>query len=229
MRTANTLIISLLSLAMVGCASRGLPSNYQPNDPDFAPVPAQNLAPPPSQDGSIWQTSYGMNLYGDKTAHRIGDLITIMLEESTKSKKSSKAATSKNSSTEIAAPTVFGGPVSLFGNTLDANLSGNSTFNGSGSADQSQSLQGAITVTVADVLPNGTLRVRGEKWMTLNTGSELIRVNGLVRPEDISLDNTVSSQKLADAQIIYSGTGAMADASSQGWMSRFFTSPYWPF
>ncbi len=84
-------------------------------------------------------------------------------------------------------------------------------------------------MTVAEVLPNGILSVRGEKWMTLNTGNELVRIAGLVRADDIATDNTVSSTRVADARITYSGTGAFADASQPGWLDRFFLSPLWPF
>ncbi|WP_313327993.1 flagellar basal body L-ring protein FlgH, partial [Stutzerimonas balearica] len=98
-----------------------------------------------------------------------------------------------------------------------------------GQAGQSNSLSGSITVTVSEVLPNGILAVRGEKWLTLNTGDELVRIAGLVRSDDISTDNTVSSMRVADARITYSGTGAFADASQPGWLSRFFVSPLWPF
>jgi len=86
-----------------------------------------------------------------------------------------------------------------------------------------------ITVTVADVLPNGIIAVRGEKWMTLNTGDELVRIAGMVRADDIATDNTVPSTRIADARITYSGTGSFADASQPGWFDRFFLSPLFPF
>ncbi|MGB5325344.1 MAG: flagellar basal body L-ring protein FlgH, partial [Pseudomonadales bacterium] len=103
------------------------------------------------------------------------------------------------------------------------------SFDGSGEADQQNSLSGNIAVTVSGVLPNGLLVIRGEKWMTLTTGQEFIRLKGLIRPDDISSSNTVPSTKVADARITYSGTGELADASRQGWGSRFFNSRYWPF
>lgn len=84
-------------------------------------------------------------------------------------------------------------------------------------------------MTVAEVLPNGNLVVRGEKWMTLNRGDEFIRISGIVRPDDISPNNTVVSTRLANAQISYSGTGTLADSQSMGWLARFFNSEYWPF
>jgi len=93
----------------------------------------------------------------------------------------------------------------------------------------SNSLSGNITVTVHDIMPNGTLVVRGEKWLTLNQGEEYIRVSGMVRPQDIGQDNSVPSTKLADARIEYAGTGSVSDTNVTGWMTRFFISPLWPF
>ena len=93
----------------------------------------------------------------------------------------------------------------------------------------SNNLTGNITVTVHDVYPNGVLLVKGEKWLTLNQGDEYIRISGLIRPQDISSDNTVPSTKLADARIAYSGTGVVNDTNVMGWMSKFFISALMPF
>ncbi|MDH5183551.1 MAG: flagellar basal body L-ring protein FlgH, partial [Gammaproteobacteria bacterium] len=101
-------------------------------------------------------------------------------------------------------------------------------FDGSGSSAQSNSLQGTISVSVMEVLANGYLVVRGEKILSLNQGDEFIRVSGIIRPEDVSPDNTVQSTKVANVQIIYGGTGALADANRDGWMSKFFKK-VWPF
>jgi flagellar L-ring protein precursor FlgH len=79
------------------------------------------------------------------------------------------------------------------------------------------------------VLPNGLLVVQGEKWLNLNRGEEYVRVSGLLRPEDVDGQNTVSSLRLADARIAYSGTGDFADTNKAGWLSRFFLSPLMPF
>jgi flagellar L-ring protein precursor FlgH len=95
-------------------------------------------------------------------------------------------------------------------------------FTGDGAADQQNQLSGDITVTVADVLPNGVLAVRGEKRVRLNRGDEFIRFSGLVRPADITLDNNVLSTRVADARISYAGTGQVAAPSRQGWLQRFF-------
>ena len=105
----------------------------------------------------------------------------------------------------------------------DASASGTNTFDGKGEATQSNQLNGEISVTVAEVYPNGTLLVRGEKLLTLNRGDEHIRISGIVRDADISADNRVPSTRVANAKITYSGNGEIARASRQGWLQRFFT------
>ncbi|MCV5919962.1 flagellar basal body L-ring protein FlgH, partial [Escherichia coli] len=75
------------------------------------------------------------------------------------------------------------------------------------SAKQSNSISGYITVEVIEVLANGNLVIRGEKWMTLNTGDEYIRLSGTIRPDDINFDNTIASNRVSNARIQYSGTG----------------------
>jgi len=231
MKTWLTLIPVFATTLLVGCGSMQisqLPSPPKPGDPEFAPVPSDSLLPPPNASGSLFADAYGMSLYGDKKARRVGDVITVLLDESTQGRKSSASKTSKSSATSITAPTI-----GLLGNApidaLGASLQGDRSFTGKGDADQSNSLSGNITVTVSEVLPNGVLRVRGEKWITLNTGSEFIRIQGMLRPDDINLDNTVSSQKLADARISYSGSGAVASSSKQGWLTAFFNSGLFPF
>ncbi len=229
----NARILVSLSLVMIlsGCGSMtisSLPSAPKPGDPEFAPVPSDALLPPPNNTGSLFADAYGMSLYGDKKARRVGDIITVTLNESTQGKKSSQSKTSKTSAATLAAPTIgLAGTAPI--DQLSATIQGDRSFSGKGDADQSNSLQGNITVTVSEVLPNGVLRVRGEKWITLNTGAEFIRIQGMLRPDDINLDNTVSSLKLADARITYSGAGAVANSSKQGWLAAFFNSPIFPF
>lgn len=225
------LSLALLSTMVLfsACGSMqiaSLPTSPQPGDPEFAPVPSSSLIPPPNGGGSLFSDTYGMQLFGDKKAKNVGDIITVTLDERTQGSKSSAASSSKNNSASLTAPVVpFIGELG----SLSGSIDGDRSFSGSGDADQSNSLTGNITVTVSEVLPNGVLRVRGEKWITLNTGAEFIRIQGMLRPDDINLDNTVSSQKLADARIAYSGAGAVANSSKQGWLAAMFNSPIMPF
>jgi flagellar L-ring protein precursor FlgH len=108
-------------------------------------------------------------------------------------------------------------------------LVANRAFKGEGDSTQSNSLTGTISVTVAEVLANGNLVVRGEELITLNTGSEHIQLAGIVRPEDVTPSNTIKSSQIANAKIVYGGQGQIADVNKKGWLHKFVDSAWWPF
>ncbi len=212
-----------LALALAGCQSKE--EMIKPDDPFYAPVQPSHIAPPPASNGSLYQQNYSMTLYGDRKAYRVGDVITVLLTETTSSQKSTKASLSKSNEATIANPTIFGQqPVDLA-----TSIENDTSFSGKGSTGQSNSLEGSITVTVHQIYPNGLMLIKGEKWLNLTNGSEVIRVSGLLRPDDVSPENTAESTKLADARLTYSGTGDLADTTRQGWLTRFFNSSWWPF
>lgn len=213
----------ILAVALAGCQSKE--EMIKPDDPFYAPVQPSHIAPPPATNGSLYQQNYSMTLYGDRKAYRVGDVITIMLTETTSSKKSTNASLSKSNEVSIANPTIFGQqPLDL-----TTSIENDTSFAGKGATGQSNSLEGSITVTVHQIYPNGLMLVKGEKWLNLTNGSEVIRVSGLLRPEDVSPENTAMSTKMADARLTYSGTGDLADTTRQGWLTRFFNSSWWPF
>jgi len=221
-------------LLLSSCTSH---TPIKPGDPEYAPVFPSTPPKTTVNNGSLFQDYQGLSLFGNTSGHRVGDIITISLDERTISSKSSGVAIDKESDVsllEAGLPTVFGRDTAkdlpIVGNfTVPTSASQSRTFAGDASADQSNLLQGNITVTITDVLPNGNLMIRGEKWMTLNNGDEYIRIRGMLRKEDVSLLNTVSSTKLANARISYGGTGDLADSQKMGWLSKFFNSIYWPF
>ncbi|MFK8029901.1 MAG: flagellar basal body L-ring protein FlgH [Gammaproteobacteria bacterium] len=181
-------------------------------------------------NGSIFQSSTSLALFEDQKAKRIGDILTINLVEATNATKSSSTNTSKSTAATIANPTVLGYDVTRDGvPILSGSLGGDTEFTGEGGASQSNRLEGSVTVTVIDRMPNGNLVVRGEKWLTLNQGKEFVRVSGIVRPVDILADNSISSEKIANARIEYAGKGPLADANRMSWLARFFNSPWIPF
>jgi flagellar L-ring protein precursor FlgH len=183
--------------------------------------------------GGIYQPHNEMALFADRRSNRIGDIITVRLVERTVSSKSAETSTSKNASNDLDTPDLLGPLASRAGINLNLgnlnNVDHSRDFTGSADSDMSNSLSGNIAVTVSDVLPNGVLVIRGEKWLTLNRGEEFIRIRGLVRAEDIAENNTIASTQIADARITYSGTGELADSNRQGWLTRFFNSVVWPF
>jgi flagellar L-ring protein precursor FlgH len=169
-------------------------------------------------------------LFENAVARRVGDTLTIRLNESTNASKSSSTSTKKSTNIDIPGPIIAGRPVTANGvEILNTQVDNNSDFDGEGASSQSNRLQGDISVTVAQRLPNGNLLVRGQKWITINQGQEYVRIQGIVRPIDIDPDNTISSLKVADAMIAYGGKGALANANSPGLLARFFNLPFLPF
>ena len=234
-RVVKGFAVLLIAIILSGCNStpRRDPA-YSPSYPAAFPEPIQR------HTGSIYQVGYDIAFFEDIRARRIGDTLTIQLSESTNASKTSSTEHDRSSDTNITNPTLLGGnplfnvpallPLSVTeNNSLASTLQSENSFSGESDSAQSNSLNGEITVTVADVFPNGNLFVRGEKRMNLNQGNEYIKISGIVRPVDISANNIVASTKIADPTIIYNQDGAGADANKLGWIARFFISAVFPF
>lgn len=220
-------LVAISMLLLAGCAV--VPQAEKPDTPEFAPVSVPSKSNQPVSAGSLFRPEVGVNLYDDRRAYRAGDIITVTLNERTVSSKSAETKIDKDGKVDFGEDSILGNLVDFKGSSLLTNIEQTRAFDGSGETDQQNRLQGSIAVTIADVLPNGLLVIRGEKWMTLTNGQEFIRISGLIRPDDVASNNTVSSTKVADARISYSGTGDLAAANKQGWASRFFNSSVWPF
>jgi flagellar L-ring protein precursor FlgH len=182
-----------LALALAGCSG-----GHAGRDGDFRPVLAAPPAPAPA-NGAIFQASsgYAALTSGNKAA-AVGDILTIVLVERTQAAKENSATLDRNGGIGLTPPAT--GILSAVKPT-DLNMSGKQSFKGAGQATQSNSLTGEISVTVAQVYPNGTMLVRGQKLLTLPRGDVYIRLSGLVRPDDVGSDNRVPSTRVADARI----------------------------
>jgi flagellar L-ring protein precursor FlgH len=221
-RLGTSLLVSVLVM-LQGCTamSRERPV---PDDPYYAPVRAETMMQNDPHSGAIFQPSRNYSLYGDTVALNVGDVLTVELEESTQASKNAESSITKDTDISLPNPTVLGR--ANFDLATDVNVERD--FQGAADADQSNSLNGSITVTVTEVLPNGVLRIRSEKWLSLTNGDEYIRLTGMVRPQDISPDNVVTSNRIADARIAYGGTGDFDQANQMGWLPRFFNSEWFP-
>lgn len=220
------LFLTLSILGLTGCAGPGFSDkgSYE----SARPIPPMPVVTNPNK-GSIYQVGSSLGLFEDFRARQVGDTLTVILSEATQAAKSSDTSIDKTNSSTITNP-VFGGAArDLNGDTLQFELSSERSFEGESGANQSNSLSGELTVTVAEVYANGNLYVQGEKWIKINQGNEYIRLRGIVRPADITPENTVVSTRVADAWISYGGNGALAEANSGGWLARFFSSPLFPF
>ena len=213
-------------MLLAGCGMVTGYSQPYPLAPSPQPMPVQ-AAPMP---GAIFADGHEVALFEDVRARRVGDILTIVLRESTSASKSTSTNTKKDSEISLPGPIIAGRPVTASGTEiLDTSISGNRQFSGQGSASQSNQLAGNITVTVVQRLANGNLVVQGQKWLRLNHGDEFVQIVGVVRPFDVRQDNSITSDRVADARISYGGRGVIANANQPGWLDRFFNSPVMPY
>jgi flagellar L-ring protein precursor FlgH len=211
-------VLAAIGLSACAVQPEVVAGNYAPMSP--IPMPEASAA-----SGAIYSVGRQYSLFDDVRARNVGDVLTVRLVEQTQASKSASTDTSRSTDVETGSPTIFGqNGAPLFDNSIASSQA----FAGAATSSQSNQLTGDITVTVAQVLANGNLVVRGEKWLTLNQGEEYIQISGIVRPDDVAPDNSVASVRLADARIAYSGKGQVANTSRPGWLNRFFTSIIWP-
>ena len=203
--------------AATGPAAR--PGPIEDETPPFA-----RSVPRRGQSGGVFVQDTSWSLTSDSRAFRPGDVVTVALQEVTQASKTADTSFGKGSSVNV-------DPSVLLGKTIKTTIgaSAQRDFSGSSSSKQQNALQGAITVVVQEVLPNGLLRVKGEKSLFLNQGEEFVRLSGYIRSADIDAENRISSQRIANARIAYAGEGALADSNNAGWLVRFFNSAFMPF
>jgi flagellar L-ring protein precursor FlgH len=221
-------LVSLLVLQ--GCSStpeRLEEFSYEPSYP-------MNLAQAPRPaNGSLYQSAQAMTLFDDARAHRVGDIITISLIEKFNANKKDQASFNRSNQADFGVSNPLNllgrGPADIAGALGTGGIGYGSSNNFSGNSDikQDSSVSGSVAVTVVEVIPNGNLVVRGEKWITVHDGEEVIRFAGIVRPQDIKPDNTIDSTKVADVRLIYRDTGIAGDTARPGAMTRFL-SKFWP-
>ncbi len=222
MQVFRIAILVSCALSLSACLSGGSKREagfYAPPPPPMAaaPIPGAQMG----SNGAIYQASQGYSpLIVGNRARTLGDMLTIALVESTSTSKSTTSSTDRDGSVALIPPTA--GPLSFLNpNALAGN--GQTSFAGTGSAAQQSQLNGLVSVTIAAIYPNGTAEVVGEKQMVLSQGDEWIQFAGRIRLVDIDADNTIPSSRVTNARIIYTGKGAVQQASRPGWLQRFFS------
>jgi flagellar L-ring protein precursor FlgH len=218
----KTALPALALVLLAGCSS--LQPTVRPAPFDEAPALTRS-APPRGTSGGVFNPDSSISLVSDSRAFRVGDIVTVILQETTQASKSAGTTLAKDSSVGIASPSLLGKSFPKAG----VDISAERGFKGDAQSTQQNALSGAITVIVQEVMPNGLLKVAGEKVLTLNQGEEFVRLRGFLRAADIDANNMVSSQRIANARIAYGAQGTLADANQPGWLTRFFLGPLMPF
>ena len=168
-----------------------------------------------------------VSLFADNKAHRVGDILTIVINENASAASQAATKTSKTESLNYGPGTgpniIHIGSLQLGLGVIPAlGLSGGTSSDASGSTSRSDNLTARITVTVKEVLPGGNLLVEGHRKVGMNAETQEITLTGVVRPQDIAADNTIQSPLVADAQIKYGGKGPVGDKQHDGLITRLF-------
>ena len=209
-------IILIFFIMLSGCSTYVEEVNnqqFKPLRPSF-----EEFEKADPSNGSIYSTSSSGLFSSDRRAKKVGDILSVTLSETFSSNKAvtNSSAKADNIGAEVG-PTGFMKNFRLSGSVAKTN-----SFAGSMATNQSNSLSGTLSATIVRVFPNGNLEIKGQKKLRITEGTEYIRLSGIIRPEDISTTNTVSSAKIAEAQIEYVGAGILDSATKPGWGSKIF-------
>lgn len=225
-RLIKTSIILLLMSAVSACSL----VKKEKEENSFKPTPPVVIKLPKDDNGAIFRPEMNVGLFDDNNARNVGDVLTIVLNENTNASSSANTSATKDQKVDLPSPKLAGDTVTKNGKEiLNNELEAGREFNGQGTSAQNSSFSGTISVTVAKVLPNRNLIIRGEKLVRLNQTEEFIRFSGIVRPQDIKPNNTVESNRVANVHVMYAGNGAISAANSMGALGRFFQGKAWPY
>lgn len=204
-------LVLVTALFVCGCSL--VSSSRETETPEIPSLPE------PEPNGSIYQIeSRYQPLFEDRRPNRIGDLLTVVLDEAVSASKDSRSSAARNGIVSLAPQGEEEGLSSLADYAFD--IEAENAFEGGGGSRASNTFTGTITVTVVDVLPNGNLRVQGEKQIAINQGREYIRFAGVVDPKTITSSMTVPSTLVAGARIEYVGDGYIDRSQRMGWLQR---------
>ena len=178
---------------------------------------------------SLWTNSPQgeRSLVADRKAGHTGDILTIIVQESATASSSQQRKDSRSSTLQDSIKqflfTAAASKLGTHAGELPAtNINGTSNFTGGGQVDNSQSLTARAAVLVADVLPNGNLVIEGVRLVTFSGETQYVVLHGLVRPDDISSNNTILSTNIADARVEFYSEGSLTDLQNRGWLSKLY-------
>ncbi len=231
--TFHTTFVILLLAGLSGCIGAG--SQQAQQLPERYTLPAPPRAAQIQPEGTIYAASSGLDLYADSRAKRVGDIVLVRIVETSKANKEANTKTERTSTTTGGISSLFGLETWLADNNhrfspslteLQASLTND--FEGKAKTDRKSNVTATISARVIDITTDGNLNIRGYQEVKVNDETQHIILSGIIRPQDVSQDNSVLSTHVADARIEYSGQGTLGDKQRPGWLARALDS-VWPF
>jgi flagellar L-ring protein FlgH len=223
------LILILVVFMVTGCLTQKK-ENVRPDNIVVPQIVKQQPAA-----GSIWAGESSNNLiFSGKKARYANDIVTIIISETAAGGNKASTNTSKDTSTSASVSSLLGienaiiGSNATMGGKIGLGGTSANSLKGTGDTSRSSTLSASISARVLKVLDNGNLLIEGRRQLTVNAEDQFIIITGIIRPDDITSDNTVASQYIADARIFYTGDGVINDKMRPGWLTRV-VDWVWPF
>ncbi len=219
-----------LPLLLVGCVTGSNPqqSTALPPRHGLPEVQTERLTPP---EGSIF-SAHATDLYRDRRAHKVGDIVLVDIIENTSAKNKANTNTKRNSSVKGNITNIFSIADWMKFTAPGANdalsVSLTNDFKGEGETKRDSSATATISARIIEVTMDGNLLIQGYREVRINNETQFIIISGLVRPDDVSPNNSVKSTHIANARIELSGTGVISDKQQPGWLARG-VDMVWPF
>lgn len=230
-------ILLIMAGFLTGCASMpkttaDVAELQKIKAPEFS-----DYTPPEASEGSLWTQATGISLYREMKARKIGDIVVVRIVEDPEAQLDANTSTSRSSTMNaklkflgymkalaLTNPNLAQDPGNddLISSTLGSN------FDGTGTSDRKGYIKAYISAVIVKVFPNGNFYINGKREINVNNETQYIALSGIVRPEDISSSNEISSTYVADAKIYYSGVGAVSDKQKPGWLGGIIDHA-WPF
>ncbi|MEE8398747.1 MAG: flagellar basal body L-ring protein FlgH [Desulfobacterales bacterium] len=240
MRTKLLFLLGISVMMMAGCGT--VPQKKTINGSDVLqqePISTfQAYQPPKASEGSLWSEERGVSLYPDTRARKAGDIVIVRIVEDPEAALSANTSSSRSSGIDASKLKVLGYMQALAESnsrlaqnpgTDDLMLASLGTsFTGRGSSDRNGHVKAYMSAVVEATLPNGNLYIRGRREIRVNHETQYITLSGIIRPEDISSSNEISSVYVANARIGYVGVGPVGDKQKPGWLGRV-VDHVWPF
>ncbi|MEW6266667.1 MAG: flagellar basal body L-ring protein FlgH [Thermodesulfobacteriota bacterium] len=238
----TAVLILALTIPAASCGGRGAREPLSGANVDAAlrnPPVELYPTPPVKTEGSLFADEAKANLFSDFKARNVGDIITINVTETSKASKNAKTQLGRSNQVAAGITSLIGfenykhplietvlGPEFNLATGIEASYK--SKFTGDAKTTRDESMTAQISARIIQVLPNGNLVIRGSREITVNYEKQYIIIQGVIRPQDVSPDNTISSSYIADAKIDYAGEGDLSRQQRQGWLSRLLDY-IWPF
>ncbi|MGL1958670.1 MAG: flagellar basal body L-ring protein FlgH [Colwellia sp.] len=193
-----------------------------PGNINFKPLRIENTEVVALPSGSLFRADKAIGLYQPSNKYELGDMILVKLDEKMAAKKQLKYKSNSSDSFLLNPVTLNAGSIHIGGDNLNGKYDQEKDLDSSAESKQSNSLIGEINVFVREITANGNLIVAGEKWIKLNQGKEYVRFSGEIRTDDIRKDNTISSIKVGNTQIEFTGKGSLQDNQKPVFLSKLF-------